>query len=131
MPRINYEEFRAAHEETDALDVDFRDGSTFHVPPPMFWPDGTFDLLRGRSVEDLDLRAFAISVLGEDAYHRYVALGGTGAALFGMLQKVHGEGSALGESSASSDSSESTTRPSKPTSSASTASTSSTSEHPA
>lgn len=92
--RYNLADFKERKREA-GVEVELSDGSTILIPPPELWPDGT---------EQLDDAAvMAKAIVGDEAFVRFTADGGTGLLLMGIVKDSQG-GTDPGESPASSDS---------------------------
>ncbi len=72
-------------------------GKRFFLPVPTAWPDTAFVAAQAG-----DVSGTARHVLGDEAYERFVALGGNGVFLQQLVEQLHG--ASMGESSASSSS---------------------------
>lgn len=91
--QVNFGEFVERRNAEAAIDITMAGGTVVHIPPPEFWPPVPKDS------DDPDIEGKTI--LG-DQWERFVAGGGTNAALGVLIREELGATS--GESEASSNS---------------------------
>lgn len=82
-----------------SLEVELNDGSTITIPPPELWPDESREVYVDPTKDDRD---FGRAILGNEAWERFVANGGTGPLMAHLITQRYQM--TLGESSASSTS---------------------------
>ena len=99
MPKLKLADEVERLSDEFSIEVELADGSTIVIPPAEVWPDAARDVYLDPKKDDRDLGR---AILGDEAWDRFAADGGTGSMFAHLLVKRHDL--TVGESSASSSS---------------------------